>query len=111
MKLHPTLLIAFIFLTSLVVAQEKMPVQGSSEVLVHGTSTLHDWTMNCEQFNGSAVLTESEGVLTDMSDLQFTIVVKGMKSGKSAMDNNTYKAMSEPNHPNVKFESSSIEIQ
>ena len=111
MKLRPTLFFLLIFTASISFAQQRMPVQAISEVLVHGTSTLHDWTMICEQFDGSAKMTIEEGSITDVSDFNFSIAVKGMKSGKSGMDKNVYKAMSEPEYPNIEFKSTNVDIR
>ncbi len=111
MKLRLALLLTFLFALSLSFGQTKMAVQESSEVLVHGTSTLHDWTMNCEQFSGSAMITMKDGHPAAMTDLVLEIVVKGMKSGKSAMDSSTYKAMDESKHPKVVFRSTKVTIR
>jgi len=111
MKLRLALLLTFLFALSLSFGQTKMAVQESSEVLVHGTSTLHDWTMNCEQFSGSAMITMKDGHPAAMTDLVLEIVVKGMKSGKSAMDSRTYKAMDESKHPKVVFRSTEVTIR
>jgi len=111
MKLKYTLLSLALLVTIGLTAQTKKTIQSSSEILVHGTSSLHDWTSNCQEYSGSAVLTEENGKLTAMKDLNLNIVVKGIKSGKSAMDNNTYNAMFEEKHPNVTFKSKSISLK
>ena len=111
MNLKYTLLSVIFLIGISLSAQSKKPVQSSSEILVHGTSSLHDWTSNCQEYSGSAVLKVEDGKLTGMSDLNLQIVVKGIKSGKSAMDNNTYKAMFEEKHPNVSFKSKQINLE
>lgn len=111
MKLKNTLFSLALLVTIGLTAQTKKTIQSSSEILVHGTSSLHDWTSNCQEYAGSAILTEKNGKLIAMSDLNLNIVVKGIKSGKSAMDNNTYKAMFEDKHPNVTFKSKSISLK
>ncbi len=81
MNLKYTLLSVIFLIGISLSAQSKKPVQSSSEILVHGTSSLHDWTSNCQEYSGSAVLKVEDGKLTGMSDLNLQIVVKGIKSG------------------------------
>ena len=111
MKLRSVLFFVFLFTASTSFAQQRMEIQDISEILVHGTSTLHDWTMNCEQFSGSAMITLEEGNITEASDFNFSIVVKSMNSGKKGMDKNVYKAMSESEHPNIEFKSTQVDIR
>ena len=111
MKRRPILFFLLLFTVPFSFAQQSMPVQELSEVLMHGTSTLHDWTMNCEEFDGSALITIEEGRITEVSDFNFSIAVKGLKSGKSGMDKNVYKAMSESDHPNIDFKSTKVDVQ
>lgn len=91
-------------------AQTSLPLQGSSEILIHGTSTLHDWTSICEVYEGSAAFTFQSEKLVSISKLVVSIGVEGIKSGKSAMDKNTYKAMDSEKYPKVLFRSTAIEI-
>lgn len=91
-------------------AQTQVPLQSTSEILIHGTSTLHDWTSICETFEGSAVLKTESDKLIELSKVVVSIGVEGIKSGKSAMDKNTYKAMDSEKFPTVQFRSTSVVI-
>jgi len=75
---------------------------GSSSLSIDGTSTLHDWTITAEGMKGSADIDLSSG-LSGISDLNFSVVVEGLKSGKGGMDKNTYKALNEDKYPNITY--------
>lgn len=79
-----------------------------SSMTIDGTSTLHDWTMQVEEINSSGTISYIGDAYTT-SGLTFTIPVKGLESGKDAMNENTWKAMNESKYPNVTFRLSSIE--
>lgn len=76
---------------------------GEGEVKVTGTSTLHDWEEVAEQKSGSIVL-DNTGELPKISSLKFTVESESLKSGKSAMDKNTYKALETKDHKQIVFE-------
>ncbi|OJV49570.1 MAG: hypothetical protein BGO40_10135 [Chryseobacterium sp. 39-10] len=59
---------------------------------VAGTSTLHDWTMTSQQGTFSGTVAGNV-----INDIKYTMNSKTLKSGKSAMDNNAYKAMQADN--------------
>lgn len=69
-----------------------------SEVTIFGTSNIHDWEIVVEQQKGSITL--EEGVLKAM---EVTIPVESLKSGKSGMDKNTYKALNSDKYGTVSF--------
>jgi polyisoprenoid-binding protein YceI len=75
---------------------------------VSGTSSLHDWESNVESLAGSGSIVIENSVIKDVLDLQVTVVVKSIKSGKNGMDKKTYEALKESDHPNIKFSISSI---
>ncbi|WP_224487957.1 YceI family protein [Robertkochia flava] len=72
-----------------------------SEVTIFGTSNIHDWEITVEQQQGSMTLEEGETPV--LKAMEITIPVKGLKSGKSGMDKNTYKAMNADEYQNVTF--------
>ena len=73
------------------------------EVLVTGTSTLHDWEEVAEQRSGTLVLDQT-GELPSISSLKFVVEAESLKSGKDAMDKNTYKALDTKNHKQIEFQ-------
>ncbi len=73
----------------------------SSELMIEGTSSLHDWEIEAEEIKGTARLDPAD--LEKLSDLKFSVVVKELKSGKGAMDKNTYEALKQEKHPEVTY--------
>lgn len=72
------------------------------EVLVTGTSTLHDWEEVAEQRSGTLTL-DSSGELPKIGALTFIVEAESLKSGKDAMDKNTYKALDTDKHKQIVF--------
>lgn len=88
--------ISVIFLICLTLgatAQSKLKVNSNSTLMVSGTSTLHDWEIEAERIAGSATFYIEDGILNKVSDLNIKVKSTDLKSGKSGMDNNTYKAL------------------
>ncbi|WP_027136998.1 YceI family protein [Gaetbulibacter saemankumensis] len=68
---------------------------------VYGTSSLHDWHMDSEQQSGSL---KFEDVNTSkISGLTIEIQAEGLKSGKSGMDKNAYKAINTKKYKTINF--------
>ncbi|MEO9965543.1 MAG: YceI family protein [Reichenbachiella sp.] len=77
-----------------------------SSMKISGTSSLHDWTSDVEEYEAQAILAD-----TRIADIQFIAKVKSIKSGKSGMDNNTYKALNESEYPDISFTSAELTIE
>lgn len=95
--------ITLIMFSQALVAQNLKINNETSKLEVHGTSTLHDWIINAEQLKGNAVITKENNTLADIKSLDFAVEVNSMKSGKGAMDDNTYKALKSKSHPNITY--------
>jgi polyisoprenoid-binding protein YceI len=78
----------------------------ASKASVLGTSTLHDWESVVESFQASANL---EGNI--LNKVSFEAEVKSIKSGKSGMDKNTYKAMNADKYPKIRFTSDKLTVK
>ena len=86
-------------------AQQTYTVSGAQEMKVSGTSTIHDWDMVAtDGITGTANMLLENGKLAKITTLTLSFPVKSLKSGKSSMDSNAYKALLEPKNPNIKFE-------
>ncbi len=79
-----------------------------SQLTILGTSTLHDWEIQANNIDGQASINK-QGDLS-ITSLSFNVTVKGLKSGKSAMDNNTYKALNESNYPEIIYRVTKVEV-
>ena len=81
----------------------------NSKMTFYGTSTLHDWHMWAEEYAGTAVINKDDKKVNSISSLTFVIPVKSLKSGKSAMDKNTYNALNEDDHKEIKYVLTSVQ--
>jgi len=75
----------------------------ASNVLVDGTSNIHDWTINAENTGGVLTVNFDDGKLKEIEKLEFTVVAESLMSGKSAMDKNTYKALNTDKYKNITY--------
>ncbi len=98
------LIILSIFAISIAAqGQDYQTKQAESSMKISGTSTLHDWHINVESFNGSAKM---DGGKLDQAS--FEADVKSLKSGTSSMDDNTYEALEAEDYPKITFKSTEI---
>src|SRR6056300_1104249 len=72
-------------------AQEFKLSNHESELTVFGTSSLHDWHITTEQQSGNIKFVDVES--GKIESLSLSVVAESLKSGKSSMDKNTYKAL------------------
>jgi polyisoprenoid-binding protein YceI len=73
------------------------------DIKLNGTSNLHDWEMKAGSGTSAASFVVTNGKVTSLSKLNFSLPAKNLKSGKSAMDKNTYKALKTDANPNISF--------
>jgi polyisoprenoid-binding protein YceI len=73
------------------------------DIKLNGTSNLHDWEMKAVTGTSAASFVVTNGKVTSLSKLNFSLPVKNLKSGKSRMDKNTYKALNTDANPNISF--------
>jgi polyisoprenoid-binding protein YceI len=79
-----------------------------SELVICGTSNLHDWSMNADQLSATATANLS-GPQPQLTALKFSVPVTGLKSGNRVMDKNTQKALEADEHPQIWFQLSRVE--
>ncbi|MBD0825200.1 YceI family protein [Aestuariibaculum marinum] len=82
-------------------AQEYNLVNKESSLKVYGTSSLHDWHIDAENQSGKINFSSTEAGTIDQ--LTLNIVTESLKSGKSGMDKNTYKALNSSKHKSITF--------
>lgn len=85
-------------------AQEFYKVQSNnSKLVVSGTSSLHDWEMEATDFSAETMIKLNDNAVSEISRIEFTSPVSGLKSGKRIMDNKTLDALEEKKFPEIKF--------
>jgi hypothetical protein len=81
------------------------------DLLVSGTSTLHDWTMKDVKADCSAIFDlNAAGQVNTLSALSFATPVNALKSEHSSMDNNAYKALKSDKAPQISYIMSSAVV-
>ena len=91
-------------------AQQSFSVDSeASSVLIKGTSSVHDWESNAEEFTGFAMFTLTDGELQSIEELNFSVSAQSIKSGKRIMDNKTKDALDAKKNPQITFEFLSLE--
>ncbi|KJD34890.1 hypothetical protein PW52_13355 [Tamlana sedimentorum] len=99
-KIKFTVCILFSFISSLTFSQEYQ-LDSASTLSVYGTSSLHDWHITTTSYSGSISFTDiNAGKIKTCS---VTIPAETLKSGKSSMDKNTYKALKTNKYKNISF--------
>ncbi|WP_370478513.1 YceI family protein [Tamlana flava] len=96
-------ILAFLAISvNLTQAQEFKLNNPESSLKVLGTSSLHDWHVTAEQQSGKINFSDIEA--GRIESLSVSIVAESLKSGKSSMDKNTYKALKTDDHKNISFQ-------
>lgn len=109
MKTIITLLLTTV-IVSAAFSQTTMQMTEGSEVSIFGTSNVHDWSEHCEYQSGAITVAKSNNSIQSISDLTFKLDVKAIKSGKSTMDNYTYEALKQEDHPFITFTSNEVSV-
>jgi len=108
MKTVFTIYALFAFL-SIIKAQDTYNIAEGSSITIQGSSTLHDWELTSSSVEGSAVFTLKKKKLVALSSASLSIEVETLKSGKSGLDKNAYKAMNTENFPTITYKMTSAE--
>jgi|SRR5690606_23838674 len=74
---------------------------GTSTLKIDGTSNIHDWDITAEDQQGNLVVNFANGELIKIEKLDFSVTAESLKSGKSSMDKNTYKALNTGKHKKI----------
>ncbi len=75
----------------------------ASKLIVDGTSNIHDWDIKAENCGGILTTEMDEGSLEEIENLEFSVKAESLKSGKSGMDKNTYKALNTNKYDKINF--------
>ena len=97
-----SLMALFILTSGIVQAQQFNLANKESTITVLGTSSLHDWHVTGEEQSGKIVFKNLETCEIEKCNIE--IVSESLKSGKSSMDKNTYKALNTSKHKTISFQ-------
>ncbi|MEM9718596.1 MAG: YceI family protein [Bacteroidota bacterium] len=93
-----------------------MPLDGSSEFTIEGTSTLHNWSVEAQEVEGQITLGEAfaSGNLpekgTKISQLSVKVAVASMDGGKEVMNGKMHRALLKDTHPFILFDLESADV-
>jgi polyisoprenoid-binding protein YceI len=108
----PGVLLCSLLVPGAVSSQVKYQSTGGVKITIEGTSNIHDWEMNSDKGACTAVFTfNTNGNLTGLSLLGFSVAAESLKSEHKAMDKNTYKAMNTDKYPTISFALTSSIVQ
>lgn len=84
---------------------------GTPNIVIAGTSTMHDWTMTSKESAYNAVFeVNADGTPAQLKSISVTIPAESLKSGKGAMDKNAYKALKTDQHKQISFQLTTARI-
>lgn len=114
-SLFTTFLIFLFTISGNVLAQsDSYEILDKSTIQVEGTSTLHDWTSDVEEFSSyikfNAAALEGDTLSNPVESLSLTIPVKSIESGKGGMNRRTYDALKSDDFPNIMFQMNKAEL-
>lgn len=100
----PSVILALVlsFCFQSVVSQTYNLDNKTSFLQVNGTSSLHDWHLDAEEQSG--LIEFSDLSTAFISHLNFSVESESLKSGKSSMDKNTFKALKTDKHKTIDFD-------
>ncbi|MEX6686746.1 YceI family protein [Danxiaibacter flavus] len=76
----------------------------TNKMTIEGTSNIHDWSMQSSSATGGAVITTNPtNLLTDLANVNFSVPVETLKSEKSGLDKNAYKALKTDKFKSIVF--------
>jgi len=96
---------------SITKAQIKFSTKDDLNLLVSGTSTLHDWDMKAAKGECVALFSfNAGGDVTALTALSVNIPAEALKSEHSGMDKNAYKALKTDKAPTISYKLASATI-
>ncbi|HEY0175530.1 MAG TPA: YceI family protein [Pedobacter sp.] len=94
------------------ISQVKFHAKDNLQLVISGTSTLHDWTMKSTKADCNATLTlNSAGQPAGLTALSFSLPAESLKSDHTAMDKNAYKALKTEQFPSITYKLSSATVE
>lgn len=97
-----------LFVVQISVAQTYNLNNATSSLRIDGTSNLHDWDIQAKNQKGTLTVTLDNGKVTEIQELHFSVLTESLKSGKSGMDKNTYKALNAKKYKDITFKLTNV---
>ncbi|GAA3645974.1 YceI family protein [Flavivirga jejuensis] len=101
-KKYLSLIVLFVITANVIQAQEFNLINSESSLTVSGTSSIHDWDISAEKQDGKISFKDVK--TCQVEKITINIVAESLKSGKSSMDKNTYKALKTDHNKTISFQ-------
>jgi len=88
-------------------AAAQVYTSSATTAIVKGTSTLHDWDMTSSNGRTQATFSIEDGEIKGITALTFTVGAETLKSSRSGLDKNAYKALDTKNHKEIAYKMTS----
>ena len=106
MRRLPPIILFFVMAPIALLGQKLTTDPANSSIKITGTSSLHDWESEAQSFDIAVTMDNNL-----LKELNGSIQVKSIKSGKSIMDEKTYDALGADKFPDIKFQANQLEIK
>ncbi|MBN8852005.1 MAG: hypothetical protein BGO55_26235 [Sphingobacteriales bacterium 50-39] len=97
------LLSALLLLRAMASSAQTNYTGSSTNLVVSGTSTLHNWDMKSANGECKASFTFSGANITALTAMSFSTAAVALKSEHTSMDNNAYKALKTEKNPAISY--------
>ena len=103
--------LALVFICMSSFGQTTYKQTGTPSVIIAGTSTMHDWTMESKQSNYTATFEiNADGTPAKLNSVSLVIPAESLKSKENAMDKNAYKSLKTDKYKEITFQLTSSKI-
>lgn len=103
-------LLAIFFIAAQAISQPAYQVNHSkSKLIISGTSSLHDWTMEADDFSCDVLFDMNNNEVNSINDIRFSLPVENIKSESNLMDKKAYEALKQNKAPMITFRQQSLE--
>ncbi len=109
MKQHIVLIVLSVFIGIEALGQVKFRLNDmNSELVVKGTSSIHDWEMKAIDMDATMELEIKENSIAGISNVNFTMPAEKLKSENSIMDKKSWSALKSKHHKFIKLMVTSV---
>ncbi len=95
--------------TQISVAQTFNVNNTASNLIIEGTSNIHDWEIEAKDQQGKLIAELKDGQLVKITQLDFIVKAESLESGKGGMNKNTYKALNTDKHKTITYKLTKVE--
>ncbi|MGQ1946916.1 YceI family protein [Geofilum sp. OHC36d9] len=107
MKIRKSILLLMLITSTFPLLAQQQLNCTKGDIVVAGTSTIHDWEMEANTFKASATMTLDNEGITTISNAVVTIITENLKSESSSMDDKAYEALKSEKFKTISFQQTS----